>query len=240
MQRYSLLFLFTWILLLTIGCEHSASNDYFPLREGKNWTYLLTTTYPEETLRETVTLENLGEISITDKTYHVRRSSHGIDYYLNRDETGIYRSALRTLVELKPRLDTNQRFVLKYPLSKGTNWQQITRPMILMRVFPNTHLAKSAQVPMIFEIMSTDESVTVPAGTFEHCIKVVGEGETEIYTDGVNGYTRIPFKVEEWYAPGVGLVKQVRYELDGESISVAKTPIFLGGNKRLELIAMDD
>ncbi len=235
-MRVITIIIFSILSLLLSSCVGNVGDDYFPLQSGLKWEYKLTTTYIDETTRELVTLENIGKETYGENTYYVRRSSYGIDYYLNADESGVHRDALRTLVELMPRLDSSPRFVLKYPLEVGASWQVITKPIILLRVFPNRHLAEATQVPMIFEIVSLSETVTVPAGEFKNCIKLEALGETEIYTDGVNGYTAIPFKIEEWYAPDVGLVKQVRYELDGEQISIAKTPIFAGGRKTLELI----
>lgn len=46
------------------------------------------------------------------------------------------------------------------------------------------------------EVVSVDETVSVPAGTFEHCVKV-----KEVLADG-----EIEFK---FYAPGVGVVREV-------------------------------
>ena len=46
------------------------------------------------------------------------------------------------------------------------------------------------------EVVSVSETVTVPAGTFEHCVKV-----KEILTDGAVEY--------KLYAPGVGIVKEL-------------------------------
>jgi hypothetical protein len=88
---------------------------------------------------------------------------------------------------------------------------------------------------MSYRIESITDSVDVPAGHFENCIKVVAEGEIEVFTDAVHGMKQIPLSVEEWYAPGVGLVKQVRYEMDGESVNITDTPVFLGGHTSLEL-----
>jgi hypothetical protein len=53
----------------------------------------------------------------------------------------------------------------------------------------------------------SEEAVTVPAGTFERCLKVKEEGvrvekvQSETYKIQVEGIT--------WYAPGVGMVKAI-------------------------------
>lgn len=231
-----LLVFFLLFGLLSACSEKPQGDEHFPLQKGLSWTYIVSTTYPDSIDQSRLTIENLGKQKFDDKSYFVRRTSSGIDYYLNFDELGVYREGLRTLVELKPRLDRDRRYVIKYPLVLGTNWSEITRPLILMRVFPYKKRAgDGTQLPLSYQIESLSETVEVPAGVFENCIKVVGTGIFEVYTDGVNGYSEIPISVEEWYAPGVGLVKQIRHEMDGETISITDTPVFVGGNTSLVL-----
>lgn len=232
----------SYCLLLTfflVGCsDEPIGSDYFPLNKGWSWKYRVSTIYSseDETNKKWITIKNLGEEKFSDKSYFVRRTSTGIDYYHNHDETGIFREGLRTLVESEPRLDRDRRYVLKSPLEIGSEWREISRPLLMLRVYPYRHrVGDTAQVPMNYRIESISETVTVPAGTFENCIKVVAEGTFSTYTDAVSGDTEIPMKLEEWYAPGVGLVKQIRYELDGDIIDIFNTPVFLGGRATLEL-----
>ena len=51
------------------------------------------------------------------------------------------------------------------------------------------------------EIVSTDETLKTPAGTFEHCVHLK---ETTPLERDVS---------HKWYAPGVGLVKDDEFEL---------------------------
>ncbi len=244
MKIFNCLILSILLVFSLASCsEKPVGSEYFPLNEGMSWTYSLKTEYSnkEESLEKELTITNLGKEKFGKKTYYVRRTSSGIDYYHNFDETGLYREALRTLVESKPRLDRANRYVLKLPLAIGTEWREISRPLLMLRVYPyRVRVGKDAQVPLIYRIESLSETVTVPAGTFENCIKVVANGTFNTYTDAVSGDTEIPIKVEEWYAPGVGLVKQIRYELDGDIIDIFNTPVFLGGHSTLALQSFDD
>lgn len=52
-----------------------------------------------------------------------------------------------------------------------------------------------------FEVVGIDEKITVPAGTFEHCLHIVETTPLE------------KNKTNKWYAPGVGLVKDDEFEL---------------------------
>ncbi|RKZ67759.1 MAG: hypothetical protein DRQ48_09390 [Gammaproteobacteria bacterium] len=241
------IFKLSYCLLLTlflVGCsEKPVGSDYFPLNKGWSWKYRVTTEYSneDESNLDWITIENLGKEEFSGKSYFVRRTDTGIDYYHNYDEQGIYREGLRTLVESEPRLDRDRRYILKSPLEIGTEWREISRPLLLLRVYPfRVRAGKTAQVPITYRIASMTETVTVPAGTFENCIKVMAEGSFTTYTDAISGETEIPLSIEEWYAPGVGLVKQVRYELDGDIIDIFNTPIFLGGRATLELESFDN
>jgi hypothetical protein len=237
----TILKLFSCLLLtfFLVGCsEEPVGSNYFPLNKGWSWTYRVTTEYSreDESNQKWITINNLGEEIFSDKSYFVRRTDTGIDYYHNFDEQGIFREGLRTLVESSPRLDRDRRYILKSPLNIGTEWREISRPLLMLRVYPyRARAGKSAQVPMIYRIVSMAETVTVPAGTFENCIQVVAEGSFVTYTDAISGETEIPMYIQEWYAPGVGLVKQIRSELDGDIIDVLNTAVFLGGNASLEL-----
>ena len=153
-----------------------------------------------------LTITNLGTKKSGKKSFFVRRTSSGIDYYHNYDDSGLYREALRTVVESKPRMDRNKRYVLKLPLEIGTEWREISRPLLLLRIYP-----------------------------FRVRVGKDGQGSFKTYTDAVTGEKEIPMFVEEWYAPGVGLIKQIRRELDGDMIDIFNTPIFIGGNSVLEL-----
>ena len=225
------------LVLFISGCSKTPEGtEYFPLQKGLSYTYKVTTDYTSENHERRITIDNLGKQNVRGKSYYVRRTNTGLDYYINHDDEGIYREALRTLVELKPRMDNGKRFIIKRPFEVGTEWKLISRPILMMRVYPYRERAgKSAQVPMNYRIEELNATVTVPAGTFENCIKVYGEGSFNAYLDSVNGQMEIPMSVEEWYAEGVGLVKQIRYELDGDVINVLNRPIFIGGTSTLEL-----
>ena len=224
-------------LVFLNACSEQPQGDiYFPLQEGLEWHYTLTTEYENESSTRELTINSLGQQTLADKSYFIRRTSSGIDYLINFDESGVYREGLRTLVELKPRLDEEKRYIFKYPLEVDSNWLEVSRPLVLLNVFPFTRKVTGMLFPLSYRIESLDETVTVPAGTFTHCLKVVGEGVAEIFTDAVRGLNEIPIKVEEWYAPSVGLVKQVRYEMDGQTIKISDTPAYVGGNSRLELV----
>lgn len=67
-----------------------------------------------------------------------------------------------------------------------------------------------------FEVLAVDESVTVPAGTFENCVKV-----ERVRTLGAEAGALVWF----WYAPGVGKVREERpIEMEVEELVSVSIP----------------
>ncbi|MGH7994705.1 MAG: hypothetical protein ACREDQ_14375 [Limisphaerales bacterium] len=80
------------------------------------------------------------------------------------------------------------------------------KPGVLMPAHPKVgNRFRSEDVPKITreqdEVVSVSETVTVPAGTFQNCVKI-----KEVTSDGDTEY--------KLYAPGIGCVKEI--ESDGE------------------------
>jgi hypothetical protein len=72
-------------------------------------------------------------------------------------------------------------------------------------------MMEEVSVPMTYEVQKGKETVTVPAGTFDKCIKVVGKGEVE-REKGLFGTVKLTVVKTEWYADKVGLIKSVLHK----------------------------
>ncbi len=211
------------------GCD-GAPSSYFPLDSGAAWTYrVLITTERGEVTEKKLNIENLGREIINGTKFHIRRTSSGTDYFIGQDETGIYRAAKRTIVDHQPRLDREPRYILKRPFAPGSEWRATTHPYVIRRLQPYTEsFHRGIEFPMNYHIEALQETVNVPAGTFNSCIKVTGVADLKMYVDPRSGVGEIPIITHEWYAPGVGLVKLERIEkLDTEQ--------FTGGRVLFEL-----
>lgn len=218
-----------------IGCsDKPATNDYFPLQEGLSWQYRyqLTTSAKQEQGRYTVT--NLGTTEIGNETVTIRRTSTDRDYYLLQKPDGIYRYASRTLFETHPVVDEPARPVLPTPYlgSSERTWSSTTTSYVIHRTGPSTIASANATKDFVmnYRIASQDETVIVPAGKFEHCLLVEGDATLTLFADPMTGYTDIPVKTREWYAPGVGMVKLERTE-------PLETSVYKGGRYVFELIS---
>lgn len=220
----SLLLLCFWLN----GCSETPQG-YFPLEKGLSWQYRVTTVRKQGIEQEIFSVRSLGRVSSGEQNRYVRRTSAGTDYVLASDDSGIYRVAKRTVVEDRPAPDPAPRYVLRFPLQVGTEWVSLSHAYVLQRVHPFVDsLADGTNFNMNYVIESTDTSVRVPAGKFDHCILVRGDANLDIYSDAVHGFSEIPVTTREWYAEGVGLVKLERVE-------TLETDVFSGGTMTFEL-----
>lgn len=222
------------LLLLVSACSHPPDENtrYFPLATGQTWDYQVST--------DLINQQNSRQLSITvvepqilkEQQYAVRRTSEGTDYYLQVDESGIKRYGKRLMVETKAQLDPTPQLVLPNPTKAqvGFTWSALSVPYTLHRVAPNPEPPSSQgyKFNMAYTLVSKDETITTPAGTFEHCWLVEGQAQLYVYADARKGYMDLAITNREWYAPNVGLVKLERSEpLDAE--------VFKGGTIVMEL-----
>lgn len=219
------------MLCLTTACtrESADSASYFPLAAGMQWRYRVTTEVEGRLDVSRLVQRNIGIEELDGVPHTVRVTDNGTRYYVRDSKDGIMRTAKRTIVELKPQPDRPPRWILRRPFAVGNTWSQETHPYVLRRLHPyDNRLARNIEFKMAYQIAALDDTVDVPAGRFENCIRVDGDAQLTIYADGRTGYQDIAVNTSEWYAPGIGLVKLVRSEpLSGE--------VFAGGQIVMEL-----
>ena len=226
------------IFFLLIGCQQKiAKDDYFPLHKGLTWHYQVTKSLTDQkTVFFDYHVENTGKIN-NDEHYpnddiYVRHTSDGTDYFFIQDDVASYRVAKRTIVEQTPRFDETLRQIIPsaQAMEVDSSWTNNTKAYLIYTVPP--HIMRKdigSNLSMLFQVVAKDETVTVPAGTFKHCIKIVGTAEFSFFADAVQGYKTVPVTQTEWYAPGVGLVKLERDEELNQSL-------FKGGKLSYELL----
>ena len=227
------------ISLLQVSCESSSNkptdmSDYFPLEKGRFWEYRVETNHTETVpTYTTLRIDNIGKKTISDKDYWVRRTSNGTDYYLRKEQKGIFRYGKRNIISMKPTMDASKRMVLPLPLSENssTSWSVLTQSYTIHRILPNYEAAheNTAHFQMTYTIESINEEITVPAGNFKQCILIEGQAQIDQLVGANTGDGIVEMTTREWYAPGVGLVKLERLEpLDGG--------VFKGGKITYELM----
>lgn len=196
------------VFVLLISCGDSGGpfdpgqgNDarFFPLAVGNTWEYTRYGTYNIENKSYTVT--GASVVSIIGIAAH----SGGFDVFI--EESAVNDTIMGLMIQSTvdtcyirlasngfhgyPSLaSTDSSWVVPFPLIAGMVWPFSTNP------------------PMTGELLSMDETVTVPAGTFQNCFEM-----RTLWIEGGNLTSNSSF------APNVGLVKNV-YSQGVEQISV--------------------
>lgn len=221
------------LLLLTACSPHAEPDDPFPLTAGLAWRYQVATATREGYRSETLRIESRGRQVLDGREVWVRHTSDGSEYYLEADAQGIRRLAQRNVLQAQPEFDQPEIAVLPRPWTVGTRWVAPTRPYLLKRLQPFVEdLGQEMPVRLQFAIEADDDSVDVPAGRFQHCLRAHGEGSVYLLADPKIGPVDVPILQTEWYCRGVGLVKlERREELNSEMVT--------GGWQRLELQALE-
>jgi hypothetical protein len=224
------------VLMALLSCTSSGQvgDAMFPLSEGRSWKYHSVIAYDDgsESFHEDLELTARGSETIGEQTAWRRRSDHGVDYWLRFDETGTFRVASKTDVDLLPKLDPNIRYVLKKPYVVGTEWVVPTSAFVLEK--PNEFRRQFRTVykpfPMKFRIESISEKVETPAGEFDACLKVSGVASIKLYVDATGVWDDVPLYSTEWYCPNVGLTKIIRREK-------STSKLIRGGELTMKLVA---
>lgn len=221
MPKYIQVLLATCCAMLLQACNNTAldpiaADDYFPLSKGHSWQYRTVTLRGGENTSGSYEVHNLGEVERDFERYLARMNSHGTEYFFRKDDSGVYRLGVQTVVSNKIKLDARKRYVLKSPHRENDYWFSDSHAFVIERTQPvHERFWNSHAFEMEYQITELDETVQVPAGTFEHSIRVRGTGIVKLLADvtqGRYGSAEGEITTTEWYAPGVGLIKLVRQE----------------------------
>jgi hypothetical protein len=194
--------------LLAAACGRPAAGDYFPLGKGAAWEYAISYKVRGERHTQRLIFSNGDPVVVNDKRYYPRIGLSGKREYFRRTDSGI--------LHVDP-VSGKQSQVLKFPLKKGQTWQADSKIKVLevTGAFTPTFRARIINpVTLTYRIEDSDDTVSVAAGTFRHCLRIRSRGslfagKTLQQFMGINS---IDIDQTEWYAPGVGLVKTVRQE----------------------------
>jgi hypothetical protein len=212
------------VLFLSACDKHKG--QYFPLGEGVSWTYRQTVTIRNkgnagafEKGAYVAVATNLGEQKIGDADATPQLFADGRILYYRRDAEGVALVATREPGEPEPTA-IPPRYIMKFPLKVGDSWQTDGRTEVLRRTFlggfGSITKAVNTEAPIVYKVESVDDTVRVAAGTFGHCLRIHGTGSASILWGNQAGSINIDIDTVQWYAPKIGLVKEVRTEGTGQ------------------------
>jgi hypothetical protein len=203
--------------LAVSSCAPQPEQDtYFPLDDGRSWTYRVTKNLDEadEPSIDMLELSARGLQDVDGKPALRRHSDNGVDYWFRSDASGIFRIASKNALDKELKADNPPRYVLKKPYTVGTQWEASTVAYILQRKneVPKEIRYTHKPVVMVYRIDALDQKVQTASGAFEGCMRVLGEAKIKLYVDALFSWRDMPLFSTEWYCPTVGLVRVERVE----------------------------
>lgn len=133
--------------------------------------------------------------------------------YLMKDINGIGAYGKKSTNDIDPIIFDAPLYYIQYPISVGNSWESHSIPyLIRKKILPNKVLP---EIAMKCEILGDDNIVTVPAGTFERCLRIKCSGRLNekgfpsLWGADPSQYTTYVIEEINWYAPGVGFIKSI-------------------------------
>ncbi len=202
------------IAIFCTSCSFEQNTSYFPLEEGLQWRYQVTKITRDGVRQQKYIYISLADRIVEEQTVSVRKSADGSLFYYRETEEGLLYEGKEIQSGIAREFLRDEHLILAYPLEKGTQWQDITQTRLLVKTGPTqkTEFKVEAEISLEISIEAIDETISVPAGIFHECIKIIKQGAEFIDAGNYIGRTIVRVKESSWYAPGVGLVKSVREE----------------------------
>ena len=208
-MKFLLLFFFIF------SCSEKKA-EYFPLKKIKSWTYsveIIPEVERKVLYKKTNTSigEKIIKIEGKEKNVFPVLREDGTTFYYEVSKDGIYRNGVRYLKDKKINFD-KKRLVLPKPIKLNDKWSNDSKTFLILRRYPYYDYKATTNFQIDYKIISMNQSITTPSGTFNDCILVKGEGQTNFIGDSEIGSIGIKITSQEWYSKRVGLVKMIREE----------------------------
>ena len=203
------------VFYVSLAACSPPAERYFPLEAG-TWRYYQTTTKILDETKHQRRISGIVEKKQTERgSIFVLRQAPAQDSYLQISNDGIYRLATRDRMLLTEKWEQTPQKLLPLDPKLGDSWVIDSRlGLIESRTFARQDRLRNRIIPvqLHYAVSSLQESVTVPAGTFDNCLLLNASGKVTVRTDRGNASAEVIVSRRDWYAPGVGLVKSVRVE----------------------------
>jgi hypothetical protein len=103
----------------------------------------------------------------------------------------------------EPEVISPSLYVIRNPEKIGTTW---------VINYETNFFTQNMKVPLKCYIVDTNAVVTVPAGTFEKCLRVYCVGSAKKNLGQSYGIAEVGIESHDWFAPAVGSIKSIANE----------------------------
>ena len=199
------------LLLLCGGCGRG-DRAYYPTDTGRWWYYETRAEVRSETSRQRLFVSNLKREG--ERLIQRRQAAQQHVYSITPDglqHEGFSEGGAGDTSAVQ----AAQHMVLPSKPEPGQQWAFKSRLRVIdSRTFaPEDRLARlPLNLDMQASVSKIDETVQVPAGRYEGCVRVDSTGKMNVPVDHAQSFVEVVAEQSEWYAPGVGLVRLERKE----------------------------
>jgi hypothetical protein len=193
------------LIAVTQGCAEKVESKAFgislPTKAGAVWEYKIIWSNKAPRYNMRAVLTNLPQrqvkgLTVTPQTLVIQGGKPGTrirSFLRAEDESGLFGFKEEKL----RRTGFSESFYgIKNPIRVGTTWESNTTGLWL-----DESIGRPEKIVQTIE--SVNEIVTVPAGTFQQCIKV----SASVVIRAVGMDIKAGIESEIWFAPSIGIVK---------------------------------
>jgi len=195
------------------GC--GGGSGWFPLEPGRVLTYRQSVRILNDTSTQKYVVADIGPTEVSGVRLFERRVQRTGRRFYRRKDDGVYRFRAATKDDRPGRGSFAEELMLPLPAEPGRTWSLDSRlRLIESRTFAAEDKLRPLRLPvrLAYRIAGRDATVKVPAGRFAGCLHVRATGRTTVPVDRRNAEAEVTVEHQDWYAPGVGLVKSERTE----------------------------
>jgi len=207
MKKGCLIFTLTLFLLIPLlTARDCLAEPYYPLKEGMVWEYQITRKGLGDIGGGTSiwTRKALAPRKLNDKKVVPLQDQNGYLVFVIEDDIGVGNYARQNISDIEPRTLQPIDYFIKYPLKTVATDQKKSNTILLER---------AVDVDLTVTIETLSDTVTVPAGTFENCLRIKYWGKkTERIAFPIESTAIIEIEGFDWYAKNVGGIKAIRTE----------------------------
>lgn len=209
MKAFNHVLTITLAALTLLSCG-SQSKTYYPMEEGLSLTYSID--------GDLKTIEYFGERKLEGKKVTPLKISKGENIsfmFFSKNAKGVSIYAEQAADVSEPVLFEEPELLYAEPFKAGQSWERDLNTTLMMT---------NEQVSLNYVVQKETETVTVEAGTFEKCMKVIATGSIE-KEKGFLGTIRLNVTRTDWYAPKIGLIKSVLHKVGNHVMVGEETKI---------------
>ncbi len=206
--------MFAMLLSMQACGKGGHDGTYFPLTPGGQWQYRVARTTMDGTRQLRHALSVIAPAANEPADLRTRVTLDGQRYIYRINDDGIYRIGVQGRRGARAADGDQPQMIMPAHPGLGQQWRGRSQTSVLeSSAAPwETLFRVQALLDMHYRVAALDAEVTTPAGEFDHCVLIEGEGQTDSDLGNSVGPTRINVTTREWYAPGVGLVRMERNE----------------------------